>query len=430
MMPRHLTCYSLLTASAFAFAPCCFSSIYKFVPPSIISRTRRGGHVDPINSDSSDTILDSLLSRARQSIREKWPDEAFSTLIEAYSIDPTSTTIAGLFQECLTLKVDLQVLRREATDDGTNLSEAEINNLFQDRMGLASLCIDKEEYTEAGDQLRKALDETKSWLNERSLDGCNGSDYDWPAQLDRAQYLLYRTNAGCCEWTSYFEDGDAVRRSLRDDVSTQPRLLLHPFDALKFPCIGLASASRVAQSYALRALEAVGVNDKVCRKGQTRRRLVEVNRQTQGSKHVGSRRIRVGYISPDFTSRHPLAFLMQHVFGYHDKSKFEVYIYSLASAADDCEEIRAIKEASDQFRYLAKQTPEQMYQQLLRDELDVIVDLCGFAGQSMSSEMMASRCRLKQERSGDDIKFPTHVSCKCPRSCVSLLRTALTPRLH
>ena len=408
MIPRYLICSSLLTASALAFAS---SSIYELVPQSIISRTCRGGHVDP--NISSDTILDSLLSRARQSLDVNRPDEAFSTLIEAYSIDPTSTTIAGLFQECLTLKVNLQVQRhREAADDGTDLSEAEVNSLLQDRMGLASLCIDKEQYTEAGVQLRKALDETKLWLSKRSLvDGRSESDYDWAAQLDRAQYLLYRTNAGCCEWTSYFEDGDAVRRSLRD-VSTQSRLLLHPFDALKFPCIGLESASRVAQSYALRALKAVGVDGEqmtACQIGQTRRRLVQVDRHSQGAS-PRERRIKVGYISPDFTSRHPLAFLMQHVFRYHDKSKFEVYIFSLASTTDDCEEIREIKEASDKFSYLSKQTPEQMYQHLLRDQLDVLVDLCGFAGQSVSSEMMASRCRLKQERSGDDIKFPIHVS--------------------
>lgn len=374
MVARYLTCSSLLTASALAFAPCCFSRIRELAPPSIISRTCRGGHVDP--NISSDTILDSLLSRARQSIDENRPDEAFPTLIEAYSIDPASTTIAGLFQECLTLKVNLQVQRhREAADDGTDLSETEINNLLQDRMGLASLCIDKEQYAEAGGQLRKALDETKLWLSERSLDGCNDSDYDWAAQLDRAQYLLYRTNAGCCEWTSYFEDGDSVRRSLRE-VSTQPRLLLHPFDALKFPCVGLASASRVAQSYALRALNAVGVNTKemtACQIGQTRRRLVQVDRHSQGSSHEG-RIIKVGYISPDFTSRHPLAFLMQHFFRFHDRKKFEVHIYSLASTADDCEEVRAIKSASDKFRYLTKQTPAQMYQHLLRDQLDIIVD--------------------------------------------------------
>lgn len=143
------------------------------------------------------------------------------------------------------------------------------------------------------------------------------------------------------------------------------------------------------------------------------------------------RRIRIGYISPDFTSRHPLAFLMQHVFHHHDRSKFVVNVYSL-SRDDDCgSEVRAIKGSCDSFAYLSPSasSPVDMYRRLMEDELDVLVDLCGYAGTSIMSEIMASRSRLRMEeyRGEDDgdmgmlrSSFPIHVSYMgFPGSCGS-----------
>jgi protein O-GlcNAc transferase len=60
----------------------------------------------------------------------------------------------------------------------------------------------------------------------------------------------------------------------------------------------------------------------------------------------------------------------------------------------------------------------EMYEQILRDEVDILVDLCGYAGTSFTSEIMASRCRLRQDeqqhfdREGLEQRrrFPVHVS--------------------
>ncbi|EED88202.1 o-linked GlcNAc transferase, partial [Thalassiosira pseudonana CCMP1335] len=112
------------------------------------------------------------------------------------------------------------------------------------------------------------------------------------------------------------------------------------------------------------------------------------------------KKIRIGYISPDFTSRHPLAFLMQHVFRYHDKSKFTINIYSVSSSEqDDGVEVKAIRESSDSFTYLSPSSmpPIELYQRLMQDELDVLVDLCGYAGTSVGN-------------GGHQQRFPVHVS--------------------
>lgn len=438
-------------------------------PPSslfaTVTNTRGGGGNNDTNTLSAESNnngnkqinrLDSLLEKAQHYLREKDADQAFATLAEAYGIDPTSTKIASLFESCLRLKVDLAedafYKWKNAPDanaaGNTALSEAELTNLFQDRMGLSSLFIDKEEYDEAGIQLRKAIEEANYWLNfyttsssttattkttRTQLDLSNTQFAHWQPSIDRAQYLLYRTNAACCHWDTYFEDGHQLSQSLLSHnpspSSGHVQRILHPFDALKFPCISLELASKIAQSYAARALESHGLlidTEEIINCNQQRRPTVAVNRK-ELPKNNQEQKIRIGYISPDFTSRHPLAFLMQHVFQYHDRSQFSVYIYSLSSKVDDNgPEVSAIQESCDQFTYLSPSlmSPIELYRRMVQDELDIIVDLCGYAGTSIVAEIMASRCRLLEQNDkhhnsvgnnneaadGNTRRLPVHVS--------------------
>eukprot|EP00986_Skeletonema_menzelii_P020566 scaffold31656_cov160-Skeletonema_menzelii.AAC.1 len=385
-------------------------------PSSSLFDTRGGGSDDNsyISAESSSNKqLESLLDKAQQHLREKDADQAFVTLAQAYGIDPTSTTIAALFESCLSLKVELaeELYSTWKNDAGNAPSEGELTNLFQDRMGLSSLFIDKEKYDEAGIQLRKAIEEAQHWLTytlqlsdtpstpPAQLDLTNTQFAHWQPSIDRAQYLLYRTNAACCQWETYFQDGRQLSHSLSHNLSPSGHVqrILHPFDALKFPCISLELASKIAQSYAARALEShrlVDAEESNVKQHRPRRPTVTVNRKEMPKQQ---QKIRIAYISPDFTSRHPLAFLMQHVFRYHDKSQFSVNIYSLSSKVDDGPEVQAIQESCDQFTYLSPEmSPMELYQRMVQDELDIIVDLCGYAGTSIIAEIMASRCLLQQ----------------------------------
>jgi len=410
----------------------------------------------PSNTASYLSPLEELLSQAQTHLSNKDADGAFNILAQAFSIDLTSSQVSRLFEQCLGLKVELAEERYYIWKDSLSVSsnqvvdssedssakviftEQQLNELFQDRMGLATLYIDREYYDEAGRRLRLAIEEATYWLNhhisstqdEENSDATTHIDFSsstqfnhWQPQIDRAQYLLYRTNAACCQWETYFEDGDRVRQSLLlhnygDQTATQT--LVHPFDALKFPCISLELASNVAQSYANRALETVGADiPSQTTNSSPRRRTVTANRKDTKHNHCPSRKIRIGYISPDFTSKHPLAFLMQHVFRCHDKDNFNVNIYSVSSSTseDNGEEVRAIRESSDQFTYLSPSTmsPMEMYQRIVDDEVDILVDLCGYAGTSVVSEIMACRCRLQQDTSPPTQPrqrqhFPVHVS--------------------
>ena len=381
--------------------------------------------------DPPDFEMRSLLLRAEELLSQKDANGAFALLAEAYPMDPTSSKIASMFQTCMEINVSMAQDRFNVwryAKENQDFTAEELTNLFQDRMGLASLFIDREQYDQAGMQLRSAIEEASLWLNyamdesyhDHELpDLTNTSFHHWQPQIDRARYVLYRTNAACCNWSSYFQDGDKLLQSLdRPSPSTHVIRLLHPFDALKFPCVDIGLASKIAESYANRALDSIGVSfglDSEEPYLQQRRVVTASRSQNSNDSTQPQRKVRLGYLSPDFTSKHPLAFLMQHVFRCHDKNIFQIFTYSLSSdSGDEGPEVNSIRKSSDCFTYLSTsgRTPVELYKRILEDDIDIIVDLCGYAGSSIVAEIMASRCKMQQdiESGHSNTRFPRHVA--------------------
>lgn len=83
----------------------------------------------------------------------------------------------------------------------------------------------------------------------------------------------------------------------------------------------------------------------------------------------GSRRIRVGYVSPDFRV-HPAAYLMQPILELHDRARFEVYAYSLTKG--DGSEIRQRVERSvDVFRDESDASEAGIASRIAADSVDI-----------------------------------------------------------
>ena len=89
------------------------------------------------------------------------------------------------------------------------------------------------------------------------------------------------------------------------------------------------------------------------------------------------RRLRVGYVSPDFR-RHPIAYFSQPLLRGHDRSRFEVFCYSDARRSDDM--TRSLRAAADQWRDTAALSDDRLAQTILDDRIDILVDLCGHMG--------------------------------------------------
>lgn len=86
-------------------------------------------------------------------------------------------------------------------------------------------------------------------------------------------------------------------------------------------------------------------------------------------------KIKVGYLSSDFHA-HATSWLMAELFTLHDRSRFEVYVYSYG--IEDHSAIRQrLRDEADHFVELNTYTPALCAQKIREDEIDILIDLKG-----------------------------------------------------
>ncbi|MCF6225923.1 MAG: SEC-C domain-containing protein [Xanthomonadales bacterium] len=91
---------------------------------------------------------------------------------------------------------------------------------------------------------------------------------------------------------------------------------------------------------------------------------------------IAGRRLRIAYLSADF-HKHSVAYFITPVLEAHDRERFEVFAYH-NSAQEDGWSHRA-RQAVDVFRNVASLSDSALYQQILADRIDVLVDLSGYS---------------------------------------------------
>ena len=90
------------------------------------------------------------------------------------------------------------------------------------------------------------------------------------------------------------------------------------------------------------------------------------------------KRIRIGYISPDFRS-HPIGQVFYHMFQYHNRSEFEIYAYALFYQPNGEDIFRdKIVADVDHFSNISKLSYEEAASQINTDEIDILIDLAGY----------------------------------------------------
>lgn len=93
-------------------------------------------------------------------------------------------------------------------------------------------------------------------------------------------------------------------------------------------------------------------------------------------------RIKIGYLSSDFR-RHPLAYLVTDVIAAHDRTQFEVFLYSQAPS-DFSAERQAFMSAADHWLDIDKLNDQQVAAQMRAQGLDILIDLTGYTQNSRS----------------------------------------------
>ncbi len=90
-----------------------------------------------------------------------------------------------------------------------------------------------------------------------------------------------------------------------------------------------------------------------------------------------SGRIRIGYLSPDFRE-HATSILSRQVYWLHDRTRFDIYAYSLHNAEMPDRYRMEIESAVDVFRDTAGKSPADIATMIHQDQVDILVDLAGY----------------------------------------------------
>ncbi|MBI5044636.1 MAG: tetratricopeptide repeat protein [Candidatus Levybacteria bacterium] len=102
----------------------------------------------------------------------------------------------------------------------------------------------------------------------------------------------------------------------------------------------------------------------------------------------GRQKIRLGYISAHF-GNHPITFTTASVIKNHDRSKFEVFVYSYGPN-DKSTYRKNIENAASQFIDVTKLTDKEAAKKIFDDQIDILVDLSGYT-QGNRAEILAMR---------------------------------------
>ena len=100
-------------------------------------------------------------------------------------------------------------------------------------------------------------------------------------------------------------------------------------------------------------------------------------------KHSRHKKIRVGYISADIRF-HVVAFFSQHFFISYDKTRFEVFIYANNEEDRVSEHFKA---NIDGFHNVLNMFADEVAAQIVKDEIDILVDLAGHTGDNLLDVM-------------------------------------------
>jgi len=86
------------------------------------------------------------------------------------------------------------------------------------------------------------------------------------------------------------------------------------------------------------------------------------------------RRLRIGYVSPDFR-KHPVSYFFEPLLDAHDHTEVEVYCYAEVKTPDEV--TARLKARTDHWRSTVDLSDETVAQQVDEDQIDILVDLAG-----------------------------------------------------
>jgi len=88
------------------------------------------------------------------------------------------------------------------------------------------------------------------------------------------------------------------------------------------------------------------------------------------------RRLRVGYVSPDFFE-HPVARFIEPIVAHHDRSAFEIFCYHNSTKHDAATD--RLKKLADHWHDVVRLSDAQLAELIRQHRIDILIDLAGFS---------------------------------------------------
>jgi predicted O-linked N-acetylglucosamine transferase (SPINDLY family) len=101
--------------------------------------------------------------------------------------------------------------------------------------------------------------------------------------------------------------------------------------------------------------------------------------QTHSNSRESKRRLRVGYISPDFRN-HAVAFFAEPILANHDKSQVEIFCYAEVKREDEYTE--RFRRMGDHWHSTVGMSNEAAAQMIREHQIDILVDLAGHTAEN------------------------------------------------
>ncbi len=109
-------------------------------------------------------------------------------------------------------------------------------------------------------------------------------------------------------------------------------------------------------------------------------------------------KINIGYVSSDFNN-HPLAHLMQSVFGFHDLSRFNVFLYA-TTPSDGSPYRQKIEREAQHFVDVSTWSNQQIVERIVVDNIHVLMNLNGYTKGAKNEVFAARPCPVQLEFMG------------------------------
>ena len=177
--------------------------------------------------------------------------------------------------------------------------------------------------------------------------------------------LSIKTRKIVCDWTCYKKDISYALKKVNDDDDES----VGPFSSLSFfndPAI----QKKIIEAYSSKYYPPNNFFNKIL----------------PYKKH---KKIRIAYFSPDFYN-HPVSNLIVELIEKHDKSKFEIYGFSLVDWPDNEVNIR-LKKSFTKFLNVEDMLTKDIVRLAREMEIDITIDLAGYSGVKVTTDIFAMR---------------------------------------